>query len=354
MRRGINSRWSFARDRAKLASSLLFLIPTAAIAGPYSTGLQNTNSGAVDPGVAGFINDQINPAFVGWATGYSNYLPGGTVGSGWNDPTVAIGPVSGDNFDIVSLGESTTNPGKITLSFKSGIRNAAGADFAVFENAFGSNTSVFAELAYVEVSSDGSHFARFPNASLTANPIHGLGFVDPTNIRNLAGKHINSGGDSYGTPFDLSDLTNDPLVLSGQVNLRAIDYVRLIDIAGDGSSLDSSGRPIYDSYPTSDSAGFDLQAVGVLNSWMPGDANFDGIVDGKDLGRLAVNWQQQQGDFGQGDFNHDGVVDVDDLYLLATNWQRNEVLGLGAQPFSVPEPTMPALLLAAALFRRRR
>jgi len=34
---------------------------------------------------------------------------------------------------------------------------------------------------------------------------------------------------------------------------------------GDGSNLDSLGEVIYDPYPTSGSAGFDLDAVGVSN-----------------------------------------------------------------------------------------
>jgi hypothetical protein len=42
-------------------------------------------------------------------------------------------------------------------------------------------------------------------------------------------------------------------------------YVRIVDIKGNGSAKDSSNRPIYDPYPTSGSAGFDLEAVGVIN-----------------------------------------------------------------------------------------
>ena len=41
--------------------------------------------------------------------------------------------------------------------------------------------------------------------------------------------------------------------------------VRIVDVVGDGFSLDSSGGVIYDPYPTSGSAGFDLDAVGVSN-----------------------------------------------------------------------------------------
>ena len=44
-----------------------------------------------------------------------------------------------------------------------------------------------------------------------------------------------------------------------------VRWVRLVDIVGDGSCTDSFGRVIYDPYPTEGSAGFDLDAVGVIN-----------------------------------------------------------------------------------------
>ena len=41
-------------------------------------------------------------------------------------------------------------------------------------------------------------------------------------------------------------LLDDPLVQSGIVDVTNINYVRLIDIIGDGTFFDSTGRPIYD------------------------------------------------------------------------------------------------------------
>ena len=69
----------------------------------------------------------------------------------------------------------------------------------------------------------------------------------------------------YGTPFDLADLSDKPEVLSGDVDLSSISHVRIVDVVGDGTFLDSLGKVIYDPYPTSGSAGFDLDAVGVSN-----------------------------------------------------------------------------------------
>ena len=86
--------------------------------------------------------------------------------------------------------------------------------------------------------------------------------------------------------------------------------------------------------------------------FLPGDANFDGIVDGADAAVLAANWQTQGGaTWSTGDFNGDGNVDEIDATLLATNWQT-----AAGGSSSVPEPSMLALLACGllCLLPRRR
>jgi len=68
--------------------------------------------------------------------------------------------------------------------------------------------------------------------------------------------------------FDLTrNLSQHPSipVLSGLVDLSRISHIRIIDVVGDGSALDSTAEVIYDPYPTTGSAGFDLDALGVSN-----------------------------------------------------------------------------------------
>jgi hypothetical protein len=250
-------------------------------AGPYSAGLDDS-SNSYDAPVPGFVGtggdgvvvegNFVNPLFFGWADGVTQYAPAPGLAAGWTDPSLTLGPVTGDVFNIASLGDlnqtqldSNITPGQVTLSFQQPVKDLSGADFVVYENALGTSTSVFAELAYVEVSSDGIHFARFPSRSLTPSAVGQLGYVNPTNILNLAGKHINSYGKSWGTPFDLSQLATDALVTGGQVDLNDIRYVRLIDIPGNGSFLDSTGAGIYDAWITFGSGGLDLDAIGVIS-----------------------------------------------------------------------------------------
>lgn len=163
---------------------------------------------------------------------------------------------------VVSLGDS----GVATLGFNGLIFDGPGPDFAVFENGFANPSNPeesFMELAFVEVSSDGEHFFRFPSVSNTATTtqVPGAGvYMNARSVYNLAGKHIAQ----YGTPFDLSELKG----ISG-LDINRISHVRIIDVIGavnDHASLDSKGQVINDPYPTKfPSGGFDLDAVAVLH-----------------------------------------------------------------------------------------
>jgi len=242
------------------------LLATAAWAGPY------TNAGY-------YYTDTI---FSGWATGYVDYMPapasnpekdgqytyGGGVATMFRTPENVTGEA--DN-SIVSLGDLNADqiadgvdPGEITLTFDSAITNGSGDDFAVFENGFISagDGLLFAELGYVEVSTDGINFTRFDSVSLTESAVGAYGTIDATDVDNLMGKHERY----YGTGFDLDDLLDNALVLSGLVDLSEINYVKIIDVPGDGSFTDSEGNSIYDAWETWGSGGVDLDAIGVINA----------------------------------------------------------------------------------------
>jgi len=224
-----------------------FLIPLAVLflasevhAGPYPPA-------AGQPGSTAISKD--SPAIAGWATGFQNYAHGPNVDVSFQTPAQALGPATGVSTDVVSLGDS----GQITLTFAGSIFNGDGPDFAVFENSF---SDTFLELAFVQVSSDGSNFFQFPGFSFTANPVASFGELDPTNLDGLAGKY--RGG--FGTPFDLNLLASVP-----RLNVNDVRYVRVVDIVGNSTVLDALGRPIYDPFPTVISGGFDLDAVAVMH-----------------------------------------------------------------------------------------
>lgn len=221
---------------------LIVFFAVTANAGPYAPAAGENGSTAI------YMDDD---SIVGWATGYENYMVGTNVDSSWQTPGKALSAAVGDSYDIVSLGRG----GEITLTFDAAIKDGDGYDFAVFENSF-SNT--FLELAYVEVSSDGTNFFRFANDSLTDSSVGSYGSLDPTNITGLAGKYRQG----YGTCFDLSELAGT----SDLLDIYNVSYVKFIDIIGDGTYFDTDGDVIYDPYPTIGSAGFDLDAVGVMNA----------------------------------------------------------------------------------------
>jgi len=209
---------------------------------------------AGDPGSTAVALD--DERITGWAASFVAPVEyGQDVDEPWQHPELALAAATGEPFDVVSLG----NGGRITLTFDDAIRDGEGFDFAVFENA---HVDTFLELAFVEVSSDGSSFARFESTYLGEESVSQYGAHDATLMDGLAGKYRIG----FGTPFDLAALDAHPSVISGAVDLQAITHVRIVDIIGDGLEQDSQGHPIYDPYPTVGSGGFDLEAVAVLNA----------------------------------------------------------------------------------------
>lgn len=161
---------------------------------------------------------------------------------------------SADN-NVISLGDS----GIVTYQLANIISNHPGAEFAVFENSFSND---YLELAFVEVSSDGQNFTRFPaySETQTAQQTGTFGLTDATEIKNLAGKYKGL----YGTPFDLADLSD-----SSGVDINNITHIRIVDVVGSvdptWGTYDSQGNLINDPYPTEFSTGgFDLDALAVL------------------------------------------------------------------------------------------
>ncbi|MGB6059930.1 MAG: hypothetical protein WBF71_16865 [Microthrixaceae bacterium] len=202
-------------------------------------------------------------SLIGWASGFTNYIPGSDVTATFQTPEKAVGPYG---TDLVVLG----NGGQITMTFDTPITNGSGDDFAIFENGFTSGTGelLFTELGYVEVSSNGVDFVQFDSASQQPTAVGAFAFQDPRLLGGLAGK--DPGG--WGTVFDLSALSNKPEVRNGTLDLSAITHVRILDVVGasdypnPGDTYnDSFGRQLFDTHKTTGSGGFDLRAVGVLN-----------------------------------------------------------------------------------------
>lgn len=202
--------------------------------------------------------------FVAWATqctvqrGFMDIANPSVGVASTGDSSMALGQADGYT---VSLGDS----GVAVLTFAHPIFNGPGADFAVFENGFrnpADSTQAYLELGFVEVSSDGTNYYRFPAASLTPvdAQVGNGNYLTASNLNNLAGSYVAM----FGTPFDLDELSG-----TSGLDVNNINYVRIIDVVGSvsgHSSHDSAGRIINDPYPTPfPSCGFDLDAVGVIN-----------------------------------------------------------------------------------------
>jgi hypothetical protein len=166
--------------------------------------------------------------------------------------------------------------GSLTLGFDVVIVGGPGADFVVAENAFyqaGLDWHTFAEVAFVEVSTDGATFARMParyfGPAIDPGP---FGAVVVGGYENLAGstpvlagpgapgadpRDLVAGG---GDAFDLADLAHHPEVVAGRVDLRAIHEIRLVDVRS-GVDVDDRGVIIFDAGAGS----ADIDAVTIIH-----------------------------------------------------------------------------------------
>ncbi|MCB9832938.1 MAG: hypothetical protein H6807_10710 [Planctomycetes bacterium] len=232
-----------------------------------------------------------------------------------------LGFISG-SLDVLTLGEG----GSVTLGFGSPIRDGQGVDFTVFENGFEYPSQwVFSEVAYVEVSTNGLDFVRFPSRYLgPATSLPAFGTLPMGSYAGLAGSlpvlanvvtgiglplnPVFSGGDA----FDLEDLAFEPLVLSGQVDLQNVNFVRLVDVVA-GLDQDSGGTVIEDSHNGSGADGADFDAVAVLNSAAnaaPGQPRVSFTVDA--LGYLILRFEDPN-----------GIGDLDPLSFMGSFNLRN-------------------------------
>ncbi len=206
-------------------------------------------------------------AFVAWATGCTVERgpmridkPENGLAS-YGADSLALG-MPGGTFDVVSLGDG----GKAILTFASPIYNGPGPDFAVFENGFANaqNPDTWAlELGFVEVSSDGENFFRFPAVTYvqTETQLGNAGSINPEQLHNFASKY----GAFYGTPFDLDEVEDNALLDKNKVT-----HVRIVDVIGnidpEYANYDAEGHIINDPWPTGfASSGMDLDAVGVIH-----------------------------------------------------------------------------------------
>ena len=206
-------------------------------------------------------------AFVAWATGCTVERGPMRIDKPENGlatygaDSLALG-MPGGTYDVVSLGDG----GNAVLTFASPIYNGSGPDFAVFENGFANamNPDTWAlELAFVEVSSDGENYFRFPAVTYvqTDEQLGNAGSINPAQLHNFASKY----GAFYGTPFDLDEVEGNDLLDKNRVT-----HVRIVDVVGnidpEYARHDSEGHIINDPWPTGfNSSGFDLDAVGVIH-----------------------------------------------------------------------------------------
>jgi hypothetical protein len=240
------------RPRAARPAPGLFALGVCALVAACGGDPDRTPSDTGPNGEAGASSAEIqNPPpdpSLPYATSVVSFEPGDGAGFGQNKlPNVVLGPPSGKgtgggSLDVLSLGKG----GSIVLTFEQfAITDAEGPDLVVFENPFwpgGDPSAVYAEPGEVSVSEDGATWATFACDATGDGLGHfaGCAGVTPTLAYDpettLPLDPSVTGGDA----FDLAD-----------VGLRRARFVKIRDVSRYGEA------------PT---AGFDLDAVGIVNT----------------------------------------------------------------------------------------
>lgn len=220
--------------------------------------------------------------------------------------------VSSGFFSVYSLGAG----GRATFGFADSIRNGEGDDFIVFENAFelfGGPTFSdptglsFAEVCFVEVSTNGIDFVRFPtsyNGPDAAHPVFGgsaFGSFDGFGGCGPVLADVGNGDDprnaalAGGDALDLSDLLLEPEVISGAVDLQNINFVRLVDVV-EGTQVDSQGNTIWDDRGSDPDDSADIDAICILNAASEASTLQPTLTIDRDMNdRLVVTLGDPQG-----------------------------------------------------------
>lgn len=202
------------------------------------------------------------PAAAQFATSVTSYVQGDISAGGFFNPATILGGPQGQGYaagspHVLTLGAG----GSVTLGFGVTIADGPGIDLVVAENPFFyplGSASTFAEVAYVEVSTNGADFVRFPSHYAGPMvPLAPFGSAPLGTYRGLAGTtpvfaNVVTGiGDPFdpttggGDAFDLGELASEAAVQNGLVDLTAIHFVRIVDVRA-GIDADSSGQFIFD------------------------------------------------------------------------------------------------------------
>jgi hypothetical protein len=255
-----------------LASAAFAALPAACSSASESAATAQDGAPVISLGDGGFVDvpdfdghkPRVDGGFVGpggtvlrddrFVTKVASFTPGQCAGFGAADmPAIVEGPPVGagdlkGSFDVVSLGLG----GEIVVSFEPNeIVDGPGPDFIVFENAFfaaGNPEQPAADLGEISVSEDGTTWKTFTCDPGAKAPFGGCSGWRP--VYSAPGNGISpvdatkAGGEAY----DLAD-----------VGLASAKLVRIKDLA----------RGSCDVVPKPNNAGYDLDAVAVVNARLP-------------------------------------------------------------------------------------
>jgi len=205
--------------------------------------------------------------------------------------------------------------------------------------------------------------SNFDGSFAANNNMNGVGAIT-TSSSNFGLLNTFGGSGSY--PFTLGPLmvpVNTPFSFSASLGVSGSWQLEIEGTEGSEPNFSTSAMAI-DSFMFGPNVatlpdGYTINSTeaGIVNNRLnvlPGDVNFDHVVNGLDIAEVSSNWLHT-GAGAPGDANGDGVINGLDIALISSNWLRTSGGGAGSGT-AVPEPS--TLILAAlgglALVAHRR
>ena len=183
------------------------------------------------------------------------------------------------------------------------------------------------------ITMDGEASAFVIDEDTVANDVSGLGNLTLVfNKEDGSDKEIEVAGEDDGTSsanFNTAHFVLDKLVVgrsgaTGPITIRLVDdennvanedealYVETLEIRARGVIELGNGTTLYHNHN------------GGRQKYFPGDADYDGDVDGIDYGFWQTNYPTYSGaTLAEGDFDNDGDVDIDDYGIWLANYPSN-------------------------------
>jgi hypothetical protein len=225
----------------------------------------------------------------------------------------------------------STLAGNSATSGSGGAIDAGGGSLTVVNSVLVGNTA--SQYGGGIYASSSSVVVTVRNSTIAGNSASrggGLANVTSARVTNsiLALNQATTDPDFYGTLHAYSGFNligADPLFVRNPApgdagDLRLQPDSPAIGAGSNSLAVGADGSPLLADLDGKQRIIYTTVDIGAFEYCLPGDANYDGIVNDGDADILVAHWGMSGMTWGEGDFNHDRLVNSSDALILFNNW----------------------------------